>query len=434
MLHWWHGDNHCDMAIFIFGVNHLSAPVAFRERIAFDGATLPAALRDLTACEGVAEAMILSTCNRTELYAVGEPPCDRQIAEWLVQHHTVDHATLTGHGYKHTDQAAVRHTLRVACGLDSMIVGEPQILGQIKAAYRAAVANGGSGKTLNKLMQYAFATAKKVRTDTAIAATPVSVAYAAVRLARQVHGDLSQRRALLIGAGDTIELVAQHLGRQAIAELVIANRTLSRANALAATVGGRGVALADIPGCLADADIVIASAASRTPLVTRAMLEQAIKARRQQPMFVVDLAVPRNVDATASTLDDVYLYSVDDLNVVISENLELRRAAAAQAEELVDTYAVGFMDWMQSLDGEEMIKAYRGHADLIANEILAKARRRLTNGEDPTTVFTALAHALTNKLIHRPLSKIREAASEGRLDLLVNARELLLDEPEDRKS
>ncbi|MGH8597599.1 MAG: glutamyl-tRNA reductase, partial [Gammaproteobacteria bacterium] len=190
----------------------------------------------------------------------------------------------------------------------------------------------------------------------------------------------------------------------------------------------------DIPRCLVDADIVIAAAASRTPLITHAMLQQAIKARRQQPMFVVDLAVPRNVEPSASTLDDIYLYSIDDLNLVISENFELRRAAAAQAEELVDRYAAGFMDWMQSLDGEEIIKAYRGHADTIANEILARARRRLTNGEDPTVVFTALAYSLTNKLIHRPLSKIREAAGEGRLDLLDNARELLLDQPDDQKS
>jgi glutamyl-tRNA reductase len=385
-------------------------------------------------CAGIGEALILSTCNRTEIYAVGEAHADRQLADWLVQYQTIDHAALGQHGYAHTDQAAVRHTLRVACGLDSMVVGEPQILGQVKAAYQTAVRNGTSGKTLNKLMQYAFSIAKKVRTDTAIGATPVSVAYAAVRLARQVHGDLSQCRALLIGAGDTIGLVAQHLRRQAIAEMVVANRTLSRADSLAATIGGRGVELIDIPRYLPNADIVIASAASRTPLVTFAMVERAIKARRLQPMFIVDLAVPRNIEPAVSSLDDVYLYSVDDLNQVITDNLELRHAAAAQAEEIVDLHAVSFMERMQALDADEMIKAYRRQADVVAADLLAKAQRKLANGEDPTAALIALSNSLTNKLVHRPLSKIREAASEGRLDLLETARELLLDPPDEWKS
>jgi glutamyl-tRNA reductase len=422
------------MAIFVFGVNHQSAPVAFRERIAFDETALPTALHGVMNCPGVGEALILSTCNRTEIYAVGDAHADRQLADWLVQYQTIDRGALGQHGYAHTDQAAVRHTLRVACGLDSMVVGEPQILGQVKAAYQAALRNGTSGKTLNKLMQYAFSIAKKVRTDTAIGATPVSVAYAAVRLARQVHGDLSQCRALLIGAGDTIGLVAQHLRRQAVAEIVVANRTLSRADSLAETIGGRGVELTDIPRCLPNADIVIASAASRTPLVTAAMVENAIKARRQQPMFIVDLAVPRNIEPAVSALDDVYLYSVDDLNQVITENLELRRAAAAQAEEIVDLHAAGFMERMQSIDGDEVIKAYRKQVELIAAELLVKAQRKLASGEDPATALAGLSNSLTNKLVHRPLSKIREAASEGRLDLLETARELLLDAPDEWKS
>ncbi|MGH8597067.1 MAG: glutamyl-tRNA reductase, partial [Gammaproteobacteria bacterium] len=410
------------MSIFIFGVNHLSAPVAFRERLAFDEMVLPSALRGLSACNGINEALILSTCNRTELYAVGELHGERQLADWLVRQQTLDRDALGRHCYAHTDQDAVRHTLRVACGLDSMVVGEPQILGQVKSAYQAAVRTGTSGKTLHKLMQYAFTVAKKVRTETAIGATPVSVAYAAVRLAAQVHGDLSQHRALLIGGGDTIELVAQHLRRQKIAELVIANRTLSRAKALAAAFGGRGIELIEIPAVLPRADIVISSAASRAPLVSRAMLQQAIKARRQQPIFVVDLAVPRNVESGAENLDDVYLYSVDDLKHVITENLELRRAAARQAEELVETHAAGFMDWMQSLNGDSVIKAYRHQVDTVAGEALVKAQRRLLNGEDPAAVLAALAHALANKLVHRPVTKIREAASEGRLDLLEKAR------------
>jgi len=414
------------MPIYVFGMNHQTAPLAVRERVAFTPEQLPAALQTLKSEAGMAEAVILSTCNRTEVYAVGEPHSERQLAEWLVRHQALEHGSLSAHTYAHIDAGAVRHALRVACGLDSMVLGEPQILGQIKTAYHLAVSHGTTGKHLNKLMQYTFAIAKQVRTETAIGATPVSVAYAAVRLARQVHGDLGERSALLIGAGDTIELVAQHLKRQNIGKLVIANRTVARASALALALGGaEAVGLEAIPAQLPGADIVVSSTASRTPLVTRAMLEQAVKARRFEPMFVVDLSVPRNVESTADDIADVYLYTIDDLNRVVTDNLELRQAAARQAEEIIEVRAHGFMDWVQSLDGNALIVAYRRQVDAIAAAELEKARRRLANGEDAAAVMGGLCRSLANKLVHHPLTKIREAAGEGRTDMIEVARELL---------
>ncbi len=413
------------MPIFVFGMNHQTAALAVREQVAFTPDQLPGALRALHTELGVSEAVILSTCNRTEAYVVAEPHSERLLTDWLVRHHALTGESLSAHGYFHTDSAAVRHTLRVACGLDSMVLGEPQILGQIKTAYRTAVEHGTTGKQLNKLLQYTFAIAKQVRTETAIGAAPVSVAYAAVRLARQVHGDLGACRALLVGAGETIELVAQHLTRQGIGSLTIANRTLARATALAHTLHGESVDLAAIPEHLASADIVVTSTASRAVLVTRAMLEQAIKARRFAPMFVVDLAVPRNVEASAASLEDVYLYTIDDLNQVITDNLELRQAAAVQAEEIVEARAAGFMDWVQSLDGNALIVAYRRQVAVLAEVELEKAQRRLANGAEINTALQGLSRALANKLIHHPLTKIREAAREGRSDLIANARELL---------
>lgn len=419
------------MPIYVFGMNHQTAPLAVREQVAFTPEQLPQALATLRSETGLSEAVILSTCNRTEVYAVGDPHSERQLGSWLVRQHALDPAALTRHCYSHVDQAAVRHTLRVACGLDSMVLGEPQILGQIKTAYQAAVAQGATGKQINKLMQYAFAIAKQVRTETAIGANPVSVAYAAVRLARQVHGDLRERRALLVGAGDTIELVAQHLVRQGLGGLVIANRTLARAAALAQTLGGRGVDLAALPAELAQADIVVTSATSREPLITREMLARAIKARHYQPIFVVDLAVPRNVEATAAALDDVYVYTVDDLNQVITENLEIRQAAARQAEEIVEARVSGFMDWMQSLDGNALIVSYRRQVEAVAAQELDKARRRLANGEDVDHVLAGLARAVANKLAHAPMSRIRQAATDGRGEIIELARDLLAVDAQD---
>ena len=326
----------------------------------------------------------------------------------------------------------MRHALRVACGLDSMVLGEPQILGQLKQAYEASVNGKAVGKTLGKLMQYAFTVAKKVRTETAIGRTPVSVAYAAVRLARQIHGDLAGRTALLIGAGDTIGLVAAHLRRAGIGRLVIANRTLARSAALAREMDATAVALTDLAEHLPGADIIVSSTASRVPLITRALVQSAVKTRRYQPMFIVDLAVPRDVEPSVATLADVYLYTVDDLNNVITENRELRLTAAAQAEEIVNLHVQNFLDWLQSLNGNAVIVDFRRQAEAVRDELLEKAQRRLATGSAPAEVLRGLAVGLTNRLLHYPTSTIRAASIAGRQDVVSFARELLgLDAPED---
>ncbi|MBI4696077.1 MAG: glutamyl-tRNA reductase [Gammaproteobacteria bacterium] len=412
------------MSIVIFGVSHKTAPIDVRERVALDGEQLPEALRALLQYQGVNEALILSTCNRTELYCAVDDKLNRPLADWLVQYKALEPGVIDSHFYTLENEYAIRHTLKVACGLDSMVLGEPQILGQLKQAYAAAVDGKAAGKQLNKLLQYSFSVAKKVRTETAVGATPVSVAYAAVRLARQIHGDLDAKTALLIGAGETIALVATHLKSQHIQRLVVANRTLARAEELAAEVGGTAIALEDLPAHLAAADIIVTSTASRLPIITKGAVANAIKARRFEPMFIVDLAVPRDVEPEVAEIDDAYLYTVDDLNNVITENMELRSAAAAQAEEIVNLHTQGYMDWLQAQDGNTVIVEYRRQAESIKDELLSKAQRRLAAGEDASSVMTALAHTLVNKLIHHPTAKIREATVEGRSDLVAVAREL----------
>jgi glutamyl-tRNA reductase len=312
-----------------------------------------------------------------------------------------------------------------------MVLGEPQILGQLKQAYHASEVGGSVGKTLGKLMQYAFTVAKKVRTETAIGQTPVSVAYAAVRLARQIHGDLGSKTALLIGAGDTISLVANHLRSQHIGRMIIANRTLARSEELAAELGGEPIPLTDLAQYLPAADIVVSSTASPLPIIGAAAVKAAIRQRRYAPMFFVDLAVPRDIEPAVGALDDVYLYTVDDLNNVITENLELRQLAAAQAEEIVSLHARHFLDWLQSLDGNATIVAYRRQAEATRDALLAKAERQLAAGEEPARVLKQLAATLVNKLVHHPTTKIREATIQGRPELVLAARELLdIREPE----
>jgi len=413
------------MPIIVFGVSHKTAPIDVREKVALDAEQLKAALDGARQAIGAREALILSTCNRTEFYLSADEHPQGQLADWLVQFKSLDPKLVDGHFYTLEGPQAIRHTLRVACGLDSMVLGEPQILGQLKQAYQASESGGSIGKTLSKLMQYAFTVAKKVRTETAIGQTPVSVAYAAVRLARQIHGDLSTKTALLIGAGDTISLVANHLRSQHIGRMIIANRTLSRSEELARELGGIAIALTDIAQHLWEADILVSSTASPLPIIQRKAVAAAVRKRRFEPMFLVDLAVPRDIEPGVAELDDVYLYTVDDLNNVITENMELRQLAAAQAEEIVTLHAQNFMDWLHSLDGNAMIVAYRRQAEATRDELLTKAQRQLAAGEDPAHVLRALANTLVNKLVHHPTTKIREATIEGRSELVLAARELL---------
>src|SRR5215469_15729122 len=312
------------MALIAVGLNHLTAPLAFRERVAFAPEDTATALAELTAQPGVKEAAILSTCNRTELYCTVDHGSETAPAVWLQRHHQLTGERLGEFLYLHSDADAVRHLFRVATGLESMVLGEPQILGQVKDAYALARDAQSLRAPLERLFQNTFAVAKRVRSDTRIGANPVSVAFTAVRLAERLFADLSQACVLLIGAGETIELAARHLAESDVRRLIVANRTLENAQALASRFSAYAITLADLPQHLAEADIVIASTASREPILTKAMAEQAIRTRRHKPMFLVDIAVPRDIEQGVADLEDVYVYTIDDLRQVIDANLRSR--------------------------------------------------------------------------------------------------------------
>jgi glutamyl-tRNA reductase len=326
--------------------------------------------------------------------------------------------------YTHHADGAVRHVMRVASGLDSMVLGEPQILGQLKSAYGAARSSGTVGTLLGKLFQQAFFVAKRVRTDTAIGASPVSVAFAAVALARQILGDLSTHTALLIGAGETVELAARHLSANGLGRMVIANRTLESAHRLASEFGGYAIELAEIPVHLAEADIVIASTGSPDAILHAEDVRRAMKTRRRRPVFMVDIAVPRDIEPAVGTLPDVYLYTVDDLHEVIEENRNSRRDAARQAEEIIDQHVGRFMGWLGTREVLATINGVRGSAEASRDEVLERARRRLAAGHPPEEVIRYLANTLTNKLLHAPTVQIRHAGAGARHDLVTAARTL----------
>lgn len=411
------------MALFVLGLSHKTAPLEVREKLAFEGEQLPRALDALSSSTAVEESLILSTCNRTELYCRSGAGGEDEALSWLTRYRELDRPALEPHLYQLNDEQAVRHALRVASGLDSLVVGEPQILGQLKDAYRHAVTAGTAGKFLNRLMQFSFSTAKLIRTETEIGNTPVSVAYAAVKLAQQIHGDLSGRTALLVGAGETITLVANHLAGAGIGELVIANRSRRNAQALAERYYGKAIELGELPARLPGADIVVCSTASRVPILTRGIVELALKERRNDPMFIVDLAVPRDVEADVISLDDVYLYTVDDLENVVASNMRLRHEAATQAEEMVQLQVQDYMDWLDVQSSSATIAEFRQRSKQTQDELLHRALRRLEQGDEARDVLEQLAHTLTNRLIHAPTARLRRAA--GRDDFVRTARELL---------
>jgi glutamyl-tRNA reductase len=412
------------MKLLVVGLNHKSAPVEVRERLTFGPDIVVAALRDLKGHAGVEEAAIVSTCNRTEVYCAVASGGEETVRQWLSGFHGIEPERIHPFLYAHADRAAVIHLLRVASGLDSMVLGEPQILGQVKGAFQTACDACTTGKLLGRLFQHTFSTAKQVRTDTAIGSSPVSVAFAAVTLARQIFSDLSKQTALLIGAGETIELAARHLHQSGIGRILVANRTVERAHELAVQFDGFAIALPEIANHLADADIVIASTASPLPVLGKGTVERALKKRRHRPMFMVDIAVPRDIEPEVGTLSDVYLYTIDDLQGVVDEGLKSRQAAAVQAEEIVDFHAEEFMAWVRSLDAAGLIQGYRQHAERLRDEVLERAQRQLESGKAPAEVLSFLAHTLTNKLLHAPSARLRQAARDGDSGMLDAANEL----------
>jgi glutamyl-tRNA reductase len=411
------------MSLLAFGINHKTAPVDIREKVAFDPQKLPDALRQLVNSAHINEAAILSTCNRTELYC--ETDNFEEVLQWFCQYHELDVETVRPYTYAHPDQDAVKQIMRVASGLDSLILGEPQILGQMKDAFATAHEAHTLGSLLDRLFQQTFSVAKRVRTDTAIGSSPVSVAFAAVTLAKQFFASLDTHTVLLIGAGDTIELVSRHLKENGIGKLIIANRTLEKAHALASELGGYAIGLSEIPHHLAEADLVISSTASQDILLDEAMAKTAIKTRKRRPILMVDIAVPRDIDPKIADMDDIYLYTVDDLQGIIEEGLKSRKAAAEQAEEMIETQVSHFMGWVRSAHASEQIRQYRQQAETIKDEQLQRALGLLASGKDPEEVLRELAHRLSNNLIHEPTAKMNQAAHAGNSELLAAARELL---------
>ena len=409
------------MSIIALGLNHTTAPLELRERANVDHAGMGPALRSLQGFPGVSEAAILSTCNRTDLYCglgVGRDAPTHWFDEFL----GIDRHDLAGHLYVHREDAAVRHVMRVASGLDSMVLGEPQILGQLKQAYGLARREGSLGVVLDKLFQRSFSVAKRVRTNTEIGASPVSVAYAAVTLAHRIFGDFGPRTALLVGAGETVELCARHLASGRIGRMVVANRTLENARRIATALGGYAISLEEVPLHLAEADIVISSTGSRDPVISFEHIRDAVRQRRRRPMFMADLAVPHDIDRAAGSLPDVYLYTVDDLGDVIEEGRQRRIEAAGVAEGIIDRQVSEFMAWMRGRHASSVIVQVRTSADAARDEVLAKARLRLRRGDSADEVVEYVARTLTNKLLHAPSTGIREAGERNRQEIVEAAR------------
>ncbi|GHA06603.1 glutamyl-tRNA reductase [Arenicella chitinivorans] len=404
------------MHVLSVGLNHTTAPVEVRERAAFAAEHLDEALADIAKQTDIEEATILSTCNRTEVYChVSDPKIDA-VRHWLCNYHALNPDQVNPFLYTLPDHQAVRHAFRVASGLDSMVIGEPQILGQMKTAFATAHKNGTTGKVLNRLFQHTFSVAKEVRTSTHIGSHAVSVAYAAVALSKQIFSDISKQTVLLIGAGETIELTCRHLYAQGVRNIIIANRTVSRAAGLAAEFGATVISLHELPTRLPDADMVFSSTASTLPILGKGAFESALKKRRNNPMFVVDLAVPRDVEAEVGNLNNVYLYTVDDLNQVVNENLKSRQSAALEAEKIVEQHTLNFMHWFDNLQSIPTLRQLRDRTSQITQGELEAAQRRLQAGDDPSKVLEHFAHALSQKFMHHPTESLRQKHDDRLLE------------------
>ena len=412
------------MHLLALGLNHNTAPIELRERAAFAPDRIGQALTELTGEVGASEATILSTCNRTEIYCRQERHDQGEILAWLSGYSGLAPPVLAEIIYQFPDEEAVKHAFRVASGLDSMVLGEPQILGQMKDAFQTAVSAGTTGKILNRLFQHTFRVAKRVRTDTDIGANAVSVAYSGVSLAKRIFTRLEDQTALLIGAGEMIELVARHLKQNRVRHIIIANRSIKRAQNLVREVGSEAISLAQIPARLPEADIVVTSTASTLPILGKGAIEAALKKRKHAPMFILDLAVPRDVEAEVTRLKDAYLYTVDDLRSIVDENRMMRLQASSMAENIIDFQVVKFMRWMRSLDSVPAIVSFRQGLDDLKRAELERALKRLGNGTDPVQVVEQLARDLTNKIAHHPSQIINQADVDEDANVIAAARKL----------
>jgi glutamyl-tRNA reductase len=393
--------------LYALGLNHHTAPLAVRERVVFHVERLRDALTELKSAFSH-EAAILSTCNRTEVYLAGdERP---EVGQWLARFHHLEPTDLQPYLYTLPREQAVRHAFRVAAGLDSMVLGEPQILGQMKDAARAAESAGTLGTVLHKLFQRSFAVAKEVRSTTRVGAASVSMAAAAVKLAARIFPSLKDQNVLFIGAGEMIELCATHFAAQAPARITVANRTLERAERLASRFNGQALELRSLAERLHEHDIIVSCTASSLPILGKGLVERAVRARRHRPMFMVDLAVPRDIEQEVSELDDVFLYTIDDLAGIVSANLDARRSAVEQAEAIIDTQVGQFMHWMQVRETVPLIRQLRDQAEDARRQELDRALKALSRGEDPAAVLESLSQGLTNKLLHAPTQALKKPA------------------------
>jgi len=413
------------MSLFVIGVSHHGAELEVREKLAFAPERQGEALSDIARQPGVAEAVLLSTCNRTEIYCRGDSP--DAIEGWLHTQAARSGLDLGKAVYCHRAEGAVRHAFRVAAGLDSMVVGEPQILGQVKQAVKTAEGAGTLGPQLAGLFQKTFAVAKQVRTDTALGAHSVSMASAALKLAQRLFGDLSRTRILLVGAGEMVELAATYFVAQHPLSVVVANRTLSRGEEFAERFGAQAIALAELPARIHEFDIVLTGTASTLPIIGKGLVESALRARKHRPMFFADFAVPRDVEAEVATLDDVFVYTIDELGAIVQQGEHGRRTAAADAEAIVDKQVRAFGEWTSSRAAVPAIVELRRRAEEYREVELARARSRLAKGEDPAAVVEALARGLANKFVHHPTQALSRAG-DGEREALLRAIEILYPE------
>jgi len=412
------------MTLIALGINHKTAPLEVREKVAFSAEQMPLALQDLIELSTLKEAALLSTCNRMELYLHVEEADVNLVFDWLKTHKALNDTDLDGCHYIYIGEQAVSHMMHVASGLDSMVLGEPQILGQLKQAFSIARSAGTMGAHLERLFQQSFSVAKTVRTETEIGASAVSVAYAAVTLAKRLFSTLENTTALFIGAGETIELAAQHFTNQANIKTIFANRTRERASELAKRHNGEAISLTEIPTHLAKADIVISSTASPLPILGKGLVENVIKQRKHKPVFMIDMAVPRDIEAEVSELADIYLYDIDALQDVIKENIKVREQAAVEAKIIIDEHSKRFMEWRRSLDAVSTIKVFRNKYQELADNELNRSLAKLEKGESAEELLKELTRRLTNKFLHEPTRQISEAGSQGDTESLTRARNL----------
>lgn len=421
------------MSFVVIGLNHQTAPVSLRERVSVAETQQEQMLKQIVALPGIEQAVLLSTCNRTEIYCHTSLQDEHTLAQWFANFNEIAPETLNSHLYSHTDIDAVKHLFRVASGLDSLILGEPQILGQVKQAWALAKQQHTAHGALDRLFQHTFAMAKRIRTETQIGAHPVSVAYASVKLARQLFSQLDQASVLLIGAGETIELVAQHLASAKVKHLMIANRTLEHAQSLASRYAGFALPLAEFPKHLANADIVISATASQQIIVSKVDVAKALQQRKHKPMLFIDLAVPRDVEPDVALLDDIYLYTVDDLDHVLEESRASRQQAALQAQSIIDIQAEHFLTQFNALEHQTSVLKIRVHVEQLRDAQLEKARQALARGDSADEVLELLAHQLSNKFMHKPSTTLKQAALDGNIELL-KAAEKLFDIDSDAQS